>query len=590
MESKPRYVKAILIDVLLELICFVWIGLVCSFLGLTVRKYDSISPPQALIELNFITYFQRLFNGALFDGWIWHFSIGALLVIPILSLIGFVLYCLFTRKRSTLKIVAKWILVGTLSLIFSWVIFFIFVPAPITIGMYHIVIYKDIKHAHDLVRTELVETNPDVAIRNAIAAKDISIYSDYGSGAALLDALIHETKGEKLTFYESFYMPIYFFENKQTTGIRAIDTSPIFLVHNNALVFGDGVTKDMIEQYLPELGKHALISAYGSYITNSKNVLTTFKVIPASEYQSYYQKKVTSDLQSQITSNQKALKINMDIIDTYASNLEVWRLDYKKNVTDLQMEYQDGCVTNMKYNNCPQIAAVIEQNIAIENNNKASLDYNYQQASQFNPSIESSIASGTAKLASFTNNKNSLENDKSEYSAGVMFDGDTVYMLYSPEQPINGDMVRIITHELLHLYAYNSKVGGIALPEAFNEGATDYLATRALGYSELDSIRAAGYPLEVQVITGLLEKIPYDSFLKVYFTQDREGLKKLFVQYFPQVNYDAFMVQFENIFAGTYHFNGASHDFSAALIDHPDVVAIRHLLGLDGKKFPGVQF
>ena len=50
------------------------------------------------------------------------------------------------------------------------------------------------------------------------------------------------------------------------------------------------------------------------------------------------------------------------------------------------------------------------------------------------------------------------------------------------------------------------------------------------------------------------------------------------------------MVQFENIFAGTYHFNGASHDFSAALIDHPDVVAIRHLLGLDGKKFPGVQF
>jgi hypothetical protein len=128
------------------------------------------------------------------------------------------------------------------------------------------------------------------------------------------------------------------------------------------------------------------------------------------------------------------------------------------------------------------------------------------------------------------------------------------------------------------------------LPQPFDEGVTDYLATRALGYGELDSIRASGYPLEVQVVIALLEKIPEDEFLDVYFNKDETKLKTLMKKYFPDTSYAEFMAKYDAIFDETYHINGTSHSFGRGLIDHKDVVSVRQLLGLKEKKFQYVVY
>ncbi len=144
-----------------------------------------------------------------------------------------------------------------------------------------------------------------------------------------------------------------------------------------------------------------------------------------------------------------------------------------------------------------------------------------------------------------------------------------------------------MVHEMLHMYSYDD---ALWLPVAFNEGMTDYLATKAMGYDELDSIRAAGYPLEVQVVMALLEKIPYDDLLKIYFTKDEAALKASMKQYFPSTDYKTFMDRYDAIFAGTFHVNGAGHAFDTRLIDHGDVVDMRRLLGLPDKMFNGTAY
>jgi hypothetical protein len=190
-------------------------------------------------------------------------------------------------------------------------------------------------------------------------------------------------------------------------------------------------------------------------------------------------------------------------------------------------------------------------------------------------------------LKDITNGSNTLENNKGEYSVGVAFDNDTIYLRYFKENPINSEILRIMIHELLHSYSYSKSRN---LPEPISEGITDYIALQAMGFSEINTIRASGYPIEVQIILSLLEKIKKDDLIRVYFNGSEIEFKKLFTTNFPSINYSDFISQTKIIFNKTYHVNGVNRSFDKGLIDHEEVRVVRKFLGLPERKFEHEQY
>lgn len=97
-------------------------------------------------------------------------------------------------------------------------------------------------------------------------------------------------------------------------------------------------------------------------------------------------------------------------------------------------------------------------------------------------------------------------------------------------------------HELLHLYSYPADYNyQEKFSEYLEEGITNYLAFpvmyEQLNYYWLGGYGYSGYYHETQVIILLLEKIPEEELLTVYFNQDIRGFKRLFAKYYPGVDY-----------------------------------------------------
>ncbi len=588
-SAKPRYFKVLLICFVLVIASYAIAGVITGTLGIAVHQYDSISPPQALLHYSYFSFFSRLFDqSSIPGGWIW--PIRFLILVPIPGLIFYILYCLLARKRSSWKKTILWMSISLPSFVIMMFLSFIFIPASIILGMYRVKASLDVAHARNLIKNVTIETDLSQVTKDALTRKDLRIFSDYGSGGALLAVLIDENPSEKLSYYESFYLPIFLSENKPLAEVSDIDNSPLSLVDKNALIFGQGVTIDLMQKILPDLAKKMLTNTYGNYISNSSNQLEKFLILKPEDYKVFYDLKIYTDIQANIAENKSFLQNNQKIIQDYPSVMQQLDADYKKYVTDQQAKYDDGCTRIVIYYDCATLLNLINSNKATEDQNKASVEYNYKQSIVNNVQIEADIASDTKRLSDFQENKSSLENNKSEYSAGVTFDGNTIYLIYPEKDPMNAETMRVVMHEMTHLYSYNREKGGVALPEPLNEGLTDYLATKALGYSELDSVRASGYPLEIQVAMALLEKIPPDDMLHIYFTQDVAGFKKLMNKYFPNVDYDEFLSKYQSIFDATYHLNGAYHDFNKELIDHPDVESMRVFLGLGEKKFDYIPY
>ena len=99
-------------------------------------------------------------------------------------------------------------------------------------------------------------------------------------------------------------------------------------------------------------------------------------------------------------------------------------------------------------------------------------------------------------------------------------------------------------HEYMHFYS--SKDVSIRLSPFLNEGLAEYFTQKLeKKYILTDN---TGYPYEVKVISLLAKKIPHGSLSTIYFSQDEELFKRLFQQYFPDVNYDRFITKSNEMF------------------------------------------
>ena len=292
---------------------------------------------------------------------------------------------------------------------------------------------------------------------------------------------------------------------------------------------------------------------------------------------------MNSNLEKDLIVNQDRFAKNVKIISSYQSFKNEEDKQYKKYVIDDGIKYDEGCIRAKKYNDCEEFKKIIEENKIAIAKNRLIIEENHNNAIINNQEIVKTVADIKKEMNDLVKEgSDNILNNQSKYSVGVAFDNDTIYLKYHKDNPVNSKMLATLTHELLHIYSYNKSR---TLPNPINEGITDYLTYQAMGLSQIDSIRAAGYPIETQVVLALLEKIKKEDLIRVYFSGKEEDFKKLMKASFPNVDYKDFSSRMNRIYNKTYRVGGIFRSFEKALIDHEEVVEIRKLLGLPDKKF-----
>lgn len=559
------------------------IGAHATYVGLTKRVYDSISPPTALFGGGFSDLFFRFANFVTDSSGVSLF-IYDIIVLICLFVVGLVLLKKGRAIKNTIIYGVTYLLLLS---VFGLVILFI-VPGSVEWGTFWVKAKMDSSSMGQRLSKLTVISDQDQILQKVNESQNLHIYADYTSGSgAVLATVVNDNSAGKLSYYESFYLPIFLANHQIVTGNASIASSKAFFMGDDSLVIDRNIDLESIQKLSLPFAKSILHKAYPKYISTSTSSVKDFELLPDSQFGIMYKKKMTKDLTNDLATNEKSFSINKGIIDSYPQTTADIDAEYKKDVTDQEVRYQNGCVSATLYNDCDSFAQIIAQNkIIIAQDRQAALKY-YDSAQTYNKQIVINIQSLHVRIAAMSSTTDTIENSRGEYSVGISIGNDTVYMRFNDGVAIDSDYIRTMVHELLHTYSYSNQG---SLPVALDESMTDYLATKSLGFDELDSVRVSGYPLEMQVLLALMEKIPTSDLIDCYFNKDEPKFKKLMAQYFPQVDYKEFTTRFNDLLNGTYHLNGVSRSFDKGLIDHPDVRSIRVFLGLPEIKYVGTIY
>jgi hypothetical protein len=567
--NQPKYFKVLILCIGALITTFVIVGIISGVLGLVIKDYVNFSPSYAFVPIGFewIDLNSRL----VFDvGFTSGLVISILVMCFFATLISYLIYVIMSHERSSWKKVVIWCVTGSVSILISYVIIFVLVPGMVVRGMYSIAAMVKVSEAKSLLKSEEIDTNYDSVLQSLISASDFKIYPDYGIDGLLLAVILQNTKGRNLSHFESFYLPIYFSKKDIPTEF---DGSKLIKMGENTYIIGPELTKEDVEDILRPLAEKYTFKTY-SGLVKSMGKLKTFTLINDEKYSAVSKEKLLDSYNKVISENEKSYAVNEGIIKEYPILIDKLNKDYQKYVVELEKEYELGCVQKVRYSDCTDFKATTEKNRMDIEEARKDITNNFNDANRINAEISILLKDMKSELEQQLD----IEDNITEQSDAVAFGSDTIFIRYIDGRGIDSDLIRLTVHELLHIYSHNDEK---YLPTAFDEGMTEYLAHRAMGFSEKDSVRVSGYPLEVQVIYALLEKIPEEDLVNAYFSMDEKIFKSLFKKHFTDTSYDSFIREYNRIFDATYNVGGEGYTFNNELFDHERVRKIRMLLGLE---------
>ncbi len=587
-NKKIKLWKIVLWSNIAYAICWIVYSLYIAFVGIFDRSFDYVSPPIALYSQIGIPYYDLFFrfldDMARNDELIFA---SLLIFVPLIVFIVSSIYIIKNKEKwlkAVLVIISNFFILLILDLILALTI-----PALIQMSIYNIkakiIRFSSVSEVNDEIKNNQIITDIDKIVEQIGKVKDLKVYADYTISDGIILANILN-KNKKYTYFESLYLPIYLSGNRGDIDNEKLNNAEVAFLNGKDLIFNDNISKDSLKKVLFAISDKILKDKYADYMLTDNSNLKLFSIIDEDSYAFYYKKKVMAGISSDLIDNIDKYKNNKKIIDEYPGIVKKIDAEYQKTVVDQEKDYNEGCIVVIKYNDCTDYKKLIENNKIIISNDRLSALNEYNLAIKYNTEIADSIKNTKERIIQIeSGNSNYIENNMAEYSVGVAFGNDTIYLKYFKDYPISSEYLRILVHELLHNRTF---FADRYLPNALNEGLTDYFATRALNYSDLDSIRTSGYVLEIQVIYALLEKIPEKDLLKIYFNQNEKEFEALMKKYFPDVNYSEFIKSYNHMFEVSYHVNGEEHSFERSLIDNDEVIELRLLLGLPEKKFDNV--
>ena len=372
-----------------------------------------------------------------------------------------------------------------------------------------------------LIGIFLVGTFSTAGILTNQAAQYISSYAGYGEILAgnvtmdsqVIDSLIKSDstriiiarnpllvplalKPQK-TFFEAYIVPRYiaYHENASDNKFKQYANLPYYFISPNYLIVQDKA------KFAKELGydvmRNIVASQYGNYVMGAK---PQFLVVPKEEYGTEYRQSQIKRFEGQVLDLKKIIESNNQILVRARNELA---------------------------NDQPQLASLERQADTI----KQQMNLNINEYN---------------KLINEFSDPQSITYKKSEVSVGAFIPPSKIVI----QEPINSDknlalndldqMIRVVVHEFLHYYADNFSNKNDQLAAFPYEAFTEYLALKAIGYSDSSMVDISGYPLHTQVMTLLAQKIPLSELAKIHFTQNPDLFERDFRKYFPESDYKEF--------------------------------------------------
>jgi hypothetical protein len=385
-------------------------------------------------------------------------------------------------------------------------------------------------------------TDPQ-AIDSAIKSSSTRII--IATNPFLLDTALDPNK----TFFEAQVIPRYlaYHENDSSNIFKQYNNLPYYFIAPNYLIVQD---KD---QFTKDLGynvmRNIVVSEYGNYVMTAA---PQFSVLPQAQYQAEYTQAEIKRFQNEIAPIQNLIQGNND--------------SYNRNVQVLAQAKAELSVSDPA-----QLASLEQQYPTIQQN---ILDTNAQ--------AEQSIKQLDGIIAGFSD-PNSVNYKKGEITVGVFIPPSEI-IINEPVQSVQNqalddldELIRVIVHESLHYYAYAD--GGNSsnpLNNFLYEGFTEYLALKAMGYADKDMVYVSGYPVHVQVMALLAQKIPLSEMEKIDFSQDQNLFESDFKKYFPGADYQAFSNLNNQI--DTWWFTGGFGQDNSSYVDDSYILNAKDIL------------
>ncbi|MFW5704035.1 MAG: hypothetical protein ACOCXQ_04295 [Patescibacteria group bacterium] len=311
---------------------------------------------------------------------------------------------------------------------------------------------------------------------------------------------------ERDSFYYRVMIPlsIEMYNHDVITGLPAAayakDAEILFVFQTNQTI---------LQELAPIISQSILRRSFGSYIDYRPH---SIKVLDKDDYVSYQEQRIV-ELEEQYNEYLEYLRTEIGRVNAYLS----------ENQT---------------------ILANLSPNDPYASDVQALIERYSLEANDYKSGLEQQLVIAERSYQDFKNNPVSPE-----IQAGVYLPPDQIVIRYFERTESAKGFLHLsfsqylytILHEQLHLFSSGPSSG---LDVYLEEGITDYLATRTIrsymGYEEILDDSYAGYPYEIRVVKQLLSRIPEEELLRVYFKNDPEGFRVLFLSYYPSVDYEEF--------------------------------------------------
>lgn len=442
-----------------------------------------------------------------------------------------------------------------------------------------------LKHLTETMIAQSAESDMVSAVQDpediiAMLHKDprpVQIISGYGAYNGQVKKLTGNPRENNLSYYKLMFVPTAARALAEAEESKPVDSSRNPIVYypeshqlvinslSNQSSFLEALSIDLISKLpYPALNK----------ALKQRGLPDEYRIVASSEYAKYYVRQLIDTDEKIIASDQAAYARNLAAI----AECQKTQKD-NQDIIDRQMaEYQAMCVSGSYYSDCSAYKDKIEENKRIANETSLSCDASRLNIGRFNDEITEEIRVIKDKIREVSTT-GTLERNKAEFGAGVFMSPSSIYL---KDDSLVVQIVSTSVHEFTHFAVYNTHRD---LPAFIDEGMTDYLMWKALGYNKYFSVGISGYYAEMQIVFSLLEKIPFDEMLDMYIAGDSVRFKKSFVKYFPGVSYEDFIKKGGQIFNTTYATDsmGRTITFNVSGRDYiwlKDVEDIRTFLGL----------
>lgn len=481
------------------------------------------------------------------------------LVLPFVGEISCIAFLFTLRKSARKRVLVLFFIVFQLVLA-GMLLYYLYIPER-TVNALTKRAHSEIKQAIELLNSKeqlnhVLATPADCiscTINEIEQSEKLPLIIDTNPTEIAIMKIAGTDLNNKNSFYKAGVIPYILFNkgnNPDLDNDLGKSYFEMILFPDSTLIVGFS-TRQSVQSLAPMLSKKLVQQQLSDLAKNSRVI--EFSVLDQENYIAYQkieEEKGKNEVLNAINSVKKDIAYldgiisdNQNIIDNYESNIKRNEADYDYYVNDLQDTYNRLC-TSSDYPECKALKSRINENKEVIEKERTDITTNRKNAEIYNNEARASKEQYMSVLDSLqrTYDKMLSEPVTAEYQDGISYpaQGKTFINFYTSDngKTFNGYLFTTL-HEYLHQASYTD--GEAELPMCLEEGITDHTAALLLKEAVPASDNYVTYIFEEGVVKIMLDKVPFDELMSLYFDKSDAKLKSLFEKYYDASLYKDFV-------------------------------------------------